>query len=233
MKARGESAVRGRHRPAAELDGLAPPVLRLLVLGLRFERWPHRADIGCRQASKNGGPARFIADFGKLQPDASLEHTLERFAFHVDEANRGSSFRDMRPIAIAIAFLLLSLSPLAAEPQRSRLYLHFSDVTAQSREEAMEVALLLQDQGFEVVEVRSIEAELGHPIPISRPTVRYFEARLKDGAQDLQQALSMILRARGIDGAVRVQDFTHYPSRPPDALEVWLASPREERTGAR
>lgn len=139
----------------------------------------------------------------------------------------------MRLVAAAITLVLLSFAQLAAEEHLPRLYLHFSDVSAQSREEAMEIALLLRHQGFEVVEVRSVEAEVGHSIPISRPTVRYFEARLKGGAQNLQQALSIILRARGIDSGVRLQDFTHYPSRPPDALEVWLASPREQQTGSR
>ena len=128
--------------------------------------------------------------------------------------------------AVCTILMILSFSTVLAEPQRSRLFLHFSDASAQSRHEAIEVALVLQHQGFEVVELRSVEAELGHSVEISRPAVRYFEERLKNDAHDVQQALSLILRARGLESAVRLQDFTHYHQRPRDALEVWLASPR-------
>jgi hypothetical protein len=86
--------------------------------------------------------------------------------------------------------------------------------------------LLLEAQGFEVVELRSIEAEMGRSVEISRPAVRYFEGRLEADARTLQRELAAILRQRGLDSAVRLQDFTHYESKPPDALEVWLASPQ-------
>jgi hypothetical protein len=130
----------------------------------------------------------------------------------------------MRTVVIAFAFFI-AMGDLRAEAP-IRLFLHFSDATATSRDSAMEIALLLQAQGFEVVELRSIEAEMGRSVEISRPAVRYFERRFEADARTLQRELAAILRARGLNSAVRLQDFTHYSPKPPDALEVWLASPQ-------
>ena len=129
----------------------------------------------------------------------------------------------MRTMITALVLFLVT-GDLHADP--IRLFLHFSDATAKSRDTAMEIGLLLEARGFEVVELRSIEAEMGHSVEISRPAVRYFERRFEADARSLQGELAAILRSRGLDSAVRVQDFTHYAPKPPDALEVWLASPQ-------
>ena len=129
----------------------------------------------------------------------------------------------MRTIITVLLFFLVA-ADLHADPVR--LFLHFSDVTAESRDTAMEIGLLLEARGFDVVELRSIEAEMGHSVEIRRPAVRYFERRFEADARSLQGELGAILRSRGLDSAVRLQDFTHYHPKPWEALEVWLASPQ-------
>src|SRR5688500_4967147 len=102
----------------------------------------------------------------------------------------------------------------------TKVFVHFSDASAEQRDVAMRVGLLLEDQGIEVIDLRPVG------IAISAPTVRYFAPGQRAEAEGLARRLAEVLAKQRPDTApIRVQDFTTYTPKPPDnAIEVWLPS---------
>jgi len=117
-----------------------------------------------------------------------------------------------------IAAAMIAVAAQAAEG--TKVYVHFSDASAERRDIAIRVGLLLEDQGVEVVDLRPVG------IPISVPTIRFFSPGQRDEAERLSRRLAAVIAGQNLrPSSVRVQDFTSYTPKPPDrALEVWLPS---------
>jgi hypothetical protein len=117
-----------------------------------------------------------------------------------------------------IAAALIAGAAQAAE--RTKVYVHFSNASAEQRDVAIRVGLLLEDQGVEVVDLRPVG------VPISAATVRFFAPGQRGEAERLSRRLAAAMAEQSPHSAsVRVQDFTSYTPKPPDrALEVWLPS---------
>jgi hypothetical protein len=113
---------------------------------------------------------------------------------------------------------VIAVAAQAAEG--TKVYVHFSDASAEQRDTAIRVGLLLEDQGVEVVDLRPVG------IPISAPTIRFFAPGQREEAERLSRRLAAAMAEQSPRPAsVRVQDFTSYTPKPPDrALEVWLPS---------
>jgi hypothetical protein len=124
-------------------------------------------------------------------------------------------------LVIAALALCAAASPARAEPpQREPLhiYLHYTETSPKTFDTAVKIGLLLMEQGFDVVDVRPVEAEM------RRTTIRYFYRDLRDDAYRLKARIEHLLQAQGVDEEpVRVQDFTHYKIKtPPNSFELWF-----------
>jgi hypothetical protein len=126
----------------------------------------------------------------------------------------------MRIGLAAAAALVWAAGPAAPADERLHLFLHFTDTAQTNLDVAARVGLALEADGFDVVDLRPVEAEM------RATTVRFFEPELRRAAQRLGDELEEILAAEGVTGRpVRVQDFTFYrPKPPPRSLEVWFAT---------
>ena len=119
--------------------------------------------------------------------------------------------------------VLISAVAIAAAAQAAsgtKVFVHFSDVSAAQRDIAMRVGLLLEDQGVEVVDLRPVG------VAMSAPTIRFFAPGQREEAERLSRRLAAAMAQQSPRTvSVRVQDFTSYTPKPPDrALEVWLPS---------
>jgi hypothetical protein len=109
-------------------------------------------------------------------------------------------------------------APAGSEPLH--LFLHFTDRAPANFDTAVRVGLALKARGFDVVDLRPVDAEM------RATTVRYFDPALRGPARRLADELARLLAREGAGGApVRVQDFTFYRSKPPPhSLEVWFGT---------
>ena len=117
------------------------------------------------------------------------------------------------------ALLSLSLTgPVAVADAKLRVFVHFPAGAAGLEDDAMRLGLLLQDNGYEIVDLRPVDIEM------QAPTIRYFAPELRDDAERLRRRLDPLLAEQRIaSSAVRLQDFTFYNPKPPgNAVEIWL-----------
>ena len=120
----------------------------------------------------------------------------------------------------AAAALVWVAGPAAPDSGRLHLFLHFTDTAQANLDLAARVGLALEARGFDVVDLRPVEAEM------RATTVRFFDPALRGAARRLGGQLERLLAAEGAaNERVRVQDFTFYRPKPPaDSLEVWFAT---------
>jgi hypothetical protein len=124
----------------------------------------------------------------------------------------------MRAILLGIAAALCCAPRAQAQPEPLHLYLHVTEASPRTFDAAARTGLLLMEEGFDVVDVRPVNAMM------RRTTIRYFYRDLRDDAYRLKATLEHLLRAQGIGHPqVRVQDFTFYePKTPRHSVEVWF-----------
>jgi hypothetical protein len=126
----------------------------------------------------------------------------------------------MRAVLLAAAALVWAALPARPDGAGLHLFLHFTDAAPANLDLAARIGLALQADGFDVVDLRPVEAEM------RATTVRFFEPGLRDAARRLGAELERLQATEGVARApVRVQDFTFYrPKPPPRSLEVWFAT---------
>src|SRR5689334_9495393 len=105
----------------------------------------------------------------------------------------------------AAALCAAAALPAGAQPQQQpeplHIYVHYTETSPKTFDTAIKVGLLLMQQGFDVVDVRPVEAEM------RRTTIRYFYPSLRDDAYRLKDRIEHLLQAQGVDHEpVRVQD---------------------------
>jgi hypothetical protein len=112
-----------------------------------------------------------------------------------------------------------SIERPASAPARVRIFIHHTAGTANAMA-TIQLAAFLQVRGFNVAEIRSVEAQ------IERPSVRYFFDRDQPGSQRLVEAISGFFAKDPDLAPERATDLTDIASKPPEGdVEVWLRSP--------
>jgi hypothetical protein len=123
----------------------------------------------------------------------------------------------MRIVAAALLAALAAAPAFAREPLH--VFVHFPRGGPEHLDRAIVFGAVLRAHGFDVVDLRPVDIEM------RQPTVRYFEAGLRDDAARFGAQVENLLREQGFaaEPKVRVQDFTFYSPKPrPNALELWL-----------
>jgi hypothetical protein len=122
-------------------------------------------------------------------------------------------------LAIVAVALCAAASPAQAQQQEPlHIYLHYTETSPRTFDTAVRIGLLLMKQGFDVVDVRPVNAEM------RRTTIRYFYSDLRDDAYRLRERIEHLFQAQGVEHEpVRVQDFTRYKLKTPqNSLELWF-----------
>jgi hypothetical protein len=121
-----------------------------------------------------------------------------------------------RLAAVLVANLIGS--PVAVgEPLH--VFVHFPSAVPGSLDRAIVFGAVLEAHGFDVVDLRPVNVQM------RQPTIRYFEAGLRDEALQFGKVVTGVLREQGFESIeVRVQDFTFYAPKPRrSAIELWMA----------
>jgi hypothetical protein len=122
--------------------------------------------------------------------------------------------------AIALCAAAAAIAPaVRAQPREPlHIYEHYTETSPKTFDTAVKIGLLLMQQGFDIVDVRPVEAEM------RRTTIRYFYPDLRDDAYRLRDRVERLLQAQGVaHEPVRVQDFTRYRLKtPPNSCELWF-----------
>ncbi|HEY0522266.1 MAG TPA: hypothetical protein VGD08_02675 [Stellaceae bacterium] len=120
--------------------------------------------------------------------------------------------------AAAAALPVGAQPPQQQQPEPLHIYVHYTETSPKTFDTAVKVGLLLMQQGFDIVDVRPVEAEM------RRTTIRYFYPDLRDDAYRLKDRVEHLLQAQGVaHEPVRVQDFTRYKLKtPPNSCELWF-----------
>jgi hypothetical protein len=116
-----------------------------------------------------------------------------------------------RLAAVLVANLIGS--PVAVgEPLH--VFVHFPSAVPGSLDRAIVFGAVL-----DVVDLRPVNVQM------RQPTIRYFEAGLRDEALQFGKVVTGVLREQGFESIeVRVQDFTFYAPKPRrSAIELWMA----------